>query len=309
MTMAPRHDTTTPTPTETTAQCLSKNYITHLLIKLGHPMPKKPQRSPHRCKPINYGSKVQLTPEADTSKPLDSVGIRRVQKIVGALLWIGRAVNNKLLVALSAIGSQQASATEATNKAIHQLLDYCATYPDDGILYRASNMVLAGHDDAGFNNEIKARSRAGAHIFLSENESIPRWNGPVLTITQIRKYVVSSAAEAEMTALFLTAKEMVPLQNTLTEMGWTQPPTPLQSDNSTAMGMTNCSSIPHNSKPWDLHLNWLRCREAQAQFRFYWDKGPNNNGDNSPKQHPDIYHDTKRSMGFAGCVFYPNICM
>ena len=220
-------------------------------------MPKKPQRSPHRCKPINYGSKVQLTPEADTSKPLDSVGIRRVQKIVGALLWIGRAVNNKLLVALSAIGSQQASATEATNKAIHQLLDYCATYPDDGILYRASNMVLAGHDDAGFNNETKARSRAGAHIFLSENESIPRWNGPVLTIAQIRKYVVSSAAEAEMTALFLTAKEMVPLQNTLTEMGWTQPPTPLQSDNSTAVGMTNCTLIPRKSKSWDLRLNWL----------------------------------------------------
>ena len=52
-------------------------------------------------------------------------------------------MNNKLLVALSAIGSQQASATEATNEAIHQLLDYCATYPDDGILYRSSDMVLA----------------------------------------------------------------------------------------------------------------------------------------------------------------------
>ena len=31
---------------------------------------------------------------------------------VGALLWIGRAVNNKLRVALSAIGYQQAAAIE-----------------------------------------------------------------------------------------------------------------------------------------------------------------------------------------------------
>ena len=154
-----------------------------------------------------------------------------MHKIVGALLWIGRAVNNKLLVALSAIGSQQASATEATNRAIHQLLDYCAIYPDDGILYRASNMVLAGYADAGFNNETRSRSRVGAHIFLSENESIPWWNCPVLTIAQMMKYVVSSAAEAEMTALFLAEKEMVPLRNTLIEMGWKQPPTPLQSDN------------------------------------------------------------------------------
>ena len=97
------------------------------------------------------------------------------------------------------------------NKAIHQLLDYCTTYPDNGILYRSSNMVLAAHSDAGFVNETKSRSRAGAHIFLSENDSIPRWNDPVLVIAQIMKYVVSSAAEAKMTALFLTAKEMATL--------------------------------------------------------------------------------------------------
>ena len=76
------------------------------------------------------------------------------------------------------------------------------------------------------------------------------WNGPVLTITQIMRYIVSSAPEAEieMTALFLTAKEMVPFRHTLTEMGWKQPPSPLQSDNSTAVGMANCTLIPHKSK-------------------------------------------------------------
>ena len=53
---------------------------------------------------------------------------------MGALLYVGRAVNNKLLVALSAIVSQQAAATEDTAAAIEQLLDYVATYPNDGIL-------------------------------------------------------------------------------------------------------------------------------------------------------------------------------
>ena len=142
-------------------------------------------------------------------------------------MWIGRAVNNKLLVALSVIGPQRVLAKLETNKAIHQLLGYCATYPDNGMFYRSSNMVLAAHSDAGVANKTKSRSRAGAHIFLSENDSIPRWNGPVLTIIQIMKYVVSSAAEAEMTALFLTSKEMVPLRNTLTEMGRKQSPSPL----------------------------------------------------------------------------------
>ena len=88
---------------------------------------------------------------------------------MGALLWIGHTVNNKLLISLSAIWSQQSSATEDINKAIHQLLDYCDTYPDDGILYRSSDIIIAGQYDASFNNETRARSRSGAHIFLSEN--------------------------------------------------------------------------------------------------------------------------------------------
>ena len=88
-----------------------KNYIADLLLKLEHPIPKKPQLSPHKCKRVNYGSRIQMAQEADDSKPLNDKGIRCVQQVVGALLWVGRAVSNTLLVSLSTIGSQQASAT------------------------------------------------------------------------------------------------------------------------------------------------------------------------------------------------------
>ena len=91
-----------------------KNYIKILLVKMNHTMPHKPQITPHKCREVKYVSNTQLAPEEYTSKPLNATGIRRVQTIVGALLWICRAVNNKLLVALSEIGSQQASATEDT---------------------------------------------------------------------------------------------------------------------------------------------------------------------------------------------------
>ena len=91
-------------------------------------------------------------------------------------------MDNKLLVGLSTIGSQQAAATQRTNEAINQIMDYCATYPTDGILYRSSDMVLCAHYDAGFHNDSKVRSRAGAYIFLSENNAMPRWNVSVLTL-------------------------------------------------------------------------------------------------------------------------------
>ena len=100
-------------------------------------------------RPINYGATQQLLQPTDTRPPLNEKGIKRIQGIVGALLYVGRTVNKKLLVALSAIVSQQASATDNTASAIEQLLDYVATYPNDGILFRKSNMILAAHADAG----------------------------------------------------------------------------------------------------------------------------------------------------------------
>ena len=93
----------------------------------------------------------------------------------------------------------------STVDAIEQLLYYVATYPDDGIIFRKSDMILAAHADAGFINEYKARSRSGSHIFLLGNYSNPKLNGPVLTISQIIKPVMASAAEAEMAALYITA--------------------------------------------------------------------------------------------------------
>ena len=62
-------------------------------------------------------------------------------------------------------------------------------------------MILAAHADAGFLNESRASSIAGAHIFFSENYPKPKINGPVLTIAHIIKYVMESAAEAETAEL------------------------------------------------------------------------------------------------------------
>ena len=58
----------------------------------------------------------------DTCPPLNEKGIKRIQGILGALLYVGIAVNNKLLVASSAIGAQQAAAIEDTSAAIEKLL-------------------------------------------------------------------------------------------------------------------------------------------------------------------------------------------
>ena len=124
-------------------------------------------------------------------------------------------------------------------------------------------MILAAHSDAGFHNESKGRSRAGAHIFFSEDDPLPRWNGPILSIAQVIKFVMTSAAEAELAALYITAQKLVPMRQTLIEMGWPQPPTPIQTDNTAAEGVVNIKIVTKKLKSMDLRLHWLRCREAQ----------------------------------------------
>ena len=77
--------------------------------------------------PISYGTKTQLTPESDTSELLETTRKLRVQEIIGSLLYYARAVDNKLMVTLSAIAARQAQARVATEQAVPLLLDYFAT--------------------------------------------------------------------------------------------------------------------------------------------------------------------------------------
>jgi hypothetical protein len=84
-------------------------------------------------------------------------------------------------------------------------------------------MILCAHSDAGFLNETNSCSRAGAHIFLSENKPFPRVNGAILSIAQIFKFIMASAAKSELAALFVMAREMIPHRQTLISMGWPQP--------------------------------------------------------------------------------------
>jgi hypothetical protein len=253
-------------------------------------MPIKHQLSPYKYCKIVYGQTTQLIHDEPYSAPLSTEGVKRIQGIISALLYYTHTVNNKLLATLSTLSSQPAITTKATNNAINQLLDYLATYPNNGTTYRASDMILCAHTNTGFHNESKGHSRAGAHIFVSKNNPFPKHNSPVLSISQIMEFFMSSAAKAKLCALYTTAKEMAPLHQTLIKMGRPQPHTLIQTDNSTVVGITNLTIVLQNIKSMDLCLWWLRCREFQHKFHYYWDKGSHNWADYHTKHHPPIYH-------------------
>jgi hypothetical protein len=59
----------------------------------------------------------------------------------------------------------------------------------------------------------------GGHFFSSSNVKDPPDNGAVLNISKILKAAMSSAAKAELGALYINAGEAFPMQLLLKEMG------------------------------------------------------------------------------------------
>ena len=273
-------------------------YITQALHKFQHETPKLQQHAPHKHNEVQYGRKIQLTEPADTSPPLSKDDIKRLQQIIGTLLYYARAVDSTMLVALSDLSSAQAHGTESTNLAASQLLDYCATHSEASIRYCASEMALQIHSDASYLSVPKGRSRAGGHIYLGAKSASSQPilnNGAVLTISGIIKHVMSSAAEAEVAGLFINAKEGEILRTTLQEMGYTQEATPIQTDNSTASGIANDTINQQRSRSIDMRFYWVRDRVKQGHFKVFWAPGKTNLADYFTKHHPPRHHQRIRS--------------
>ena len=86
-------------------------YAIKNLTQYDHPPPLKPQHCPSTPNPIAYGKDNQATTPGDTSPLLDTAGKRRMQQIVSSFLYYTQAVDPTILMALSAIATQQSNSS------------------------------------------------------------------------------------------------------------------------------------------------------------------------------------------------------
>eukprot|EP00957_Ditylum_brightwellii_P088350 6729943-Ditylum_brightwellii.AAC.1 len=151
----------------------------------------------------------------------------RIQAIIGTLLYYTRQVDPTMLVAIDTIAATQSKGTEATAKAVEHLLDYCASHPNKTIRYTPSNILLKVHSNASYLLIPEARSRAGGYFFLGSTTD-DHMSRPLLVISTILRNMMALVAEAELGALFVSAKEAAALRVTLEELGHLQPATLIQ---------------------------------------------------------------------------------
>ena len=64
----------------------------------------------------------------------------------------------------------------------------------------------------------------------------------------------------------MNAKKGIPIQHTLIELGHKQPPTPIQADDTTAVGLANDSIKQKYSKALNMRWHWLKNQVKLEHF-------------------------------------------
>ena len=158
-------------------------------------------------------------------------------------------------------------------------------------------MILNIHSDTSYLSVPNAHSRAAGIFFLG---SLPQKNKPIFlngtihVLCTILQFVATSAAVAELGALFLNAKEAKIMRITLEELGHPQPPTPIHINNSTTVGIVNNAIKRQKSRSMEMRYFWLLDGKIQKLFDFQYHPGFENLADYPSKSHPGSHHQSVR---------------
>ena len=279
------------------------------VVQLHELTPLKPTNTPHTYNIPAYGKKTQLANPPDDTPTLPPDRKRRIQSIVGSLLYYARAIDGSLLPALNEISATQAHPTLLTEQKANHLLAFAKHHKDVKVRFHASDMCLHVDSDAAYLVMPAARSRIAGYYYLSTSppttgppHNVPL-NGAILIECKTLRHVVASAAEAETGGLFHNAQTIVILRQILEELGHPQPPTPLKTDNSTAHAFVHSNMRQKRSKSWDMRYNWLRDRARRNQLAIFWARGQDNHADYYTKHHPPQHHQAMRRRYLHTCSF------
>ena len=80
-------------------------------------------------------------------------------------------------------------------------------------------------------------------------------NAPIHVECKLLKHVVSLAAEAETGALYENCQMVIMMKRILNALGHRQSPTPIKSDNNTAVAFAKETLKAKKSKTWDMTYN------------------------------------------------------
>ncbi len=154
-------------------------------------------------------------------------------------------------------------------------------------------MVMNMHSDASYLSKPGAHSRACGHFFMGwmpRNGDPIKLNRAFHTSLTIMRFVVASAAEVELGALFHNCQTAMIFWQTLADLGHPQPRTPIHCNNATAVGIANNTVKCHQSQSMEMQFFWVGDKVAQKMYDITWHPGLENLADYQSKHHVGLHH-------------------
>jgi hypothetical protein len=253
----------------------------------------KPSRGKETPTPYTdpvYGTKVQMAP-FDDSPIAPEASIKRAQEINGVLSHYARVVDYSLLEGVTRLAMTQAQPTADTMMRIEHILDYLERYPQNGIIFEASDMILTSHADASYQSLPGSRSKlGGVHYFANKDDPPSVNNGLINTQSAVIKVVCSGASEAEYAALYSVGQTTYFIRLVAAACGYPQTATTIYTDNEVAMGIANRSVKIKRSKSIEKSFHWIRDRVDSGDLTIKWVSSEDNLADYFTKPLPRQRH-------------------
>jgi hypothetical protein len=271
-------------------------YIKAALHKYQHPAPARPKHAPHTCNPPIYGAKTQFVTETTTSPALSNKEINKLQQLTGTLLYYDRDVDPTLIMPINVL--QTINSHTRHSRQSHKTFELLQHSP---WIKNTISFIwhYSTHSQWCFISLRRWSKKQVWGVILhgkrnkTSEKTHKRSNFDNI---KVLKHGISSAAEAEIGAVFINAKEGAVLRTTLEELGHKQPPTPMETDNTTTTGYSNGTILKKRTKAMGMPFYWIKDRVKQGQFDVYWGPGFQNVADYFTKHHLPAHHKRMRDI-------------
>jgi hypothetical protein len=190
-----------------------------------------------------------------------------------------------VLMALSAIAANQTIATART-------LERCMHAHNAGAKVRfcTSDMIYL---DASYLSKAKVCSQTCGHFFMGwiPKDSNPiKINGTFHVCTNVLRFMVASAAEAELGTLYNNCQTGIVCCQSLKAMGHKQPKTPVHCNNATAVGIANNTVKRQCLRSMKMFFFWKSDKVAQDMYALSWHLGQEILADYQSKHHTGAHY-------------------
>jgi hypothetical protein len=126
--------------------------------------------------------------------------------------------------------------------------------------------------------------------WLPKDDAPIRIKGAFHVSTNVIHFVIASAAEADLGALFHNCQTGIIFQSILKDMGHIQPKTPVNCNNATTVGIANSMVTWQWSRLMEMQFFWINDKCVHEMYALHWHPGQENLADYQSKHHVGAHH-------------------